>query len=290
MFRAAFALFAATAALASPPTGDEAMLRDLLATLAGAETATRVEAVSAHFVGRPYLLGGLGEGESGKYDRDPEWRFDAFDCTTFVETVTALALAPAYDEFPALQRRIRYRDGVVDFTRRNHFPSLDWIPNNVQAGFYRDITRELGPVEIARAVVDKPRWYETMKLTDLNVPGASPAERARLLDELRAEGRRFQAEETALDYVPFNAMDDAFYARVPSGAVVNVVRPNWDLVSTHENVTHQGFAIRRGGALFFRHASSAASTRKVVTVPFADYVAQARKNPAVKGLNFLGLR
>ncbi len=52
----------------------------------------RVEAISELFLGVPYKLGALGEGPGGEFDRDPLIRFDAFDCTTFVETVMALAL------------------------------------------------------------------------------------------------------------------------------------------------------------------------------------------------------
>ena len=44
--------------------------------------------LSDPFVGAPYVVSPLGEG-AGE-DTDPRIRFDAFDCTTFVETTMAL--------------------------------------------------------------------------------------------------------------------------------------------------------------------------------------------------------
>src|ERR1035437_2644460 len=47
--------------------------------------------VSAALLGKPYQLGPLGEGKFGAEDPDPLYRLDAFDCTTFIETVMANA-------------------------------------------------------------------------------------------------------------------------------------------------------------------------------------------------------
>ena len=54
---------------------------------------TRLTVISEYFKGRPYVLGNLGEGSQGKYDQEPLYRTDVFDCTTYVETVIALAKA-----------------------------------------------------------------------------------------------------------------------------------------------------------------------------------------------------
>src|SRR5271169_5922701 len=78
-----------------------------------ASLAQRVEAVSELFLGVPYKLGSLGEGPDGEFDRDPLIRFDAFDCTTFVETVMALSLDSDLDSAMRTLQKIRYKDGQI---------------------------------------------------------------------------------------------------------------------------------------------------------------------------------
>ena len=67
------------------PTGDrvEAILSGAAVQLSMAD---RLELATRPFVGAPYVLSPLGEGDLGGTDPDPRLRFDAFDCTTFVET------------------------------------------------------------------------------------------------------------------------------------------------------------------------------------------------------------
>src|SRR5438105_5821329 len=52
----------------------------------------RITAVSGYFLGEPYLLGALGEGEKSNFDQSPLYRTDAFDCVTYVNTVLAIAM------------------------------------------------------------------------------------------------------------------------------------------------------------------------------------------------------
>lgn len=263
--------------------------------------ARRIEDASARFVGRPYLVSPLGEGPAGVYDRDPLHRFDGFDCTTFVETVMALSLARDAADFERLMDLIRYKDGVVSFGARNHFPDADWIPNNARAGFVRDITREIAGNEgamIATAVVDKAGWYRKLGAAGLSVPGASKPELDALLLRLNAEGQAIAPESVDLPYVSLDsifaagtAVNQSLLDRIPSGAILNVVRPNWDLVNaigTRMNVSHQAFVIRKDGRLLVRHATPAGD-RKVVDVDLLAFLTPFRQSPTIKGVNFLEL-
>lgn len=259
--------------------------------------SARIEAFSRGFLGLPYGDGGpLGEGPSGRYDQDPLFRFDTFDCTTYVETV--LALAHAQDTVDFLRRidEIRYENGVVDYTTRNHWPSLQWVPNNVRNGYLREIVRELAPadvVKVARALIDIPNSYRFMKLENLRTPNLSLAERQERLAEWRAEGNRFSAQEATIDYVPVDwiMQNPAWLQRLPHGAVVNMVRPNWDLtdiIGTHMNVSHQGLIIRRGTQVLLRHASSS-GTKRVTEVPLIDYLRPFIGHATLKGVHFLAV-
>lgn len=281
-------------ARAQPEPAGSARIQALIGAEAGRSAAGRVLDFGESLLGVPYAAGPFGEGPKGRYDRAPLYRFDAFDCTTFVETVTALSVSSSWDEFKSTLNRIRYKDGVVSFTTRNHITSLDWIPNNVAAGFYRDVTESLAPGKtlVASALIDKPAWYAKLPASRIQIPGLSADERARLLDELHGEGARFSPEEATVPYVPLTVLfgpgGGRIFDRIPSGSVVNIVRPNWDLVKaigTHLNVSHQGFAVRKDGVLYFMEASEI--LKKVSLVPLADYLHQYLDSPTIKGIDVL---
>ena len=59
----------------------------------------RIKTQSGVLLNTPYLAGALGEGVSGKYDQNPLYRFDYFDCETYVDTVMALVLAKNLTDF-----------------------------------------------------------------------------------------------------------------------------------------------------------------------------------------------
>ena len=261
---------------------------------AARSTADRVLENGESLLGVPYVAAPFGEGPLGRYDRNPLSRLDAFDCTTFVETVTALSISNSTDEFQKTLNRIRYKDGDVSFVARNHFTDLDWIPNNVRAGYYRDVTDSMAPGRtlVARAMIDKRAWYAKMPPSRIQIPGISEGERAKLLVELHAEGAAFTPEEAAVPYIPLTALfgpgGGEIFDRIPSGSVVDIVRPNWDLVAsigTHLNISHQGFAVRKDGVLYFLEASEVLG--RVAMVPLADYLRAYLDSPTIKGIDVL---
>ena len=134
-----------------------------------ASLAQRVEAVSELFLGVPYKLGSLGEGPDGEFDRDPLIRFDAFDCTTFVETVMALSLDSDLDSAVRTLQKIRYKDGQIGYATRNHFIELDWVPNNVRAGYLHDITSDVAGRNTVKVhkTISKRKWYLRKSLVSL---------------------------------------------------------------------------------------------------------------------------
>jgi hypothetical protein len=278
---------------------DDSAVRALLNDLRGKPVAQRVDRASAAFLGTHYVLDPFGEGADGKYDRDPRYRFDAFDCTTYVETTMALALADDFESFKNVLDRIRYRDGVVGYTTRNHFPEADWIPNNERAGFVRDITARIAglrDVDRADTIIDKRGWYEHLKISQINVPGATRAEREALLEDLHREGAAFGRVDTHLPYIPLTMIfqdgehaDHELLARIPSGALLAVVRPGWDPggdYGTLLSVSHQALIIRKGDVPYVRHATTGTSNA-VVEVPLETYLHGLLHHPTIRGINLL---
>jgi hypothetical protein len=99
--------------------------------------ASRIDALSRHFLGRPYqpnpLIGSAHTAEVFTAS------LDSFDCVTYLETVLALSCARNVDDFAERLRKIRYERGSVQWQRRNHYMTL-WIRNNARAGLLRPVS------------------------------------------------------------------------------------------------------------------------------------------------------
>lgn len=263
------------------------------------DISSRIETISAQFLGKPYLLGALGEGPAGDYDQFPLYRTDAFDCETYVDTVLALALTSNPGQFKRCINQVRYRDGHVSFTDRNHFTCLDWNQNNQRQGFVKDITATIRNehnqtvVQFARAVINKPSWYDHMSTKNIRLNNVSPIEQTKRLQSLKHEGNQLDSMVSTIPYIPLSALFDKagkanqyLFKQIPNAAVVEIIRPNWDLtkeIGTHLNVSHLGFVFWKNGILIFRQASSVYNG--VVDVPLIDYLRDAQKSPTIRGIN-----
>ncbi len=255
---------------------------------------SRLETFTQMFLGLPYGVGGpLGEGPDGRYDQDPLYRFDTFDCTTYVETIVSLALSREAGEFERAMDNIRYENGEVDYLKRSHFTDLWWIPRNISNGILSDITREIGgsQVLIARADINLPGWLKKISLAEIRVPSASTSERNALLEELRSMNRFYTMEVAEVPYVSINWIlkNPSWIKNIPTGSIVNFVRPNWDLTEqygSHQNISHQAFLFWRGNVLYQRHAS-ASSPPAVFELPFLDYIKKFENHATMKGVHFM---
>jgi len=259
----------------------------------------RIVQISEQLLGKPYVLGALGEGSLDQFDQAPLYRADAFDCETYVDTVLALALANDSDTFKQCIRQVRYRDGQVSFINRNHFTCLDWNQNNQRQYFVKDITNTFvnqmkQPVtQVATALINKPGWYQGFSVDSIRVSGISKEEQAIRLARLQSKGKKLPAELSSISYIPLSALFDSsgnanmfLFKQIPNAAIVEIVRPNWDLrkqIGTSLNISHLGFAIWDNGHLIFRQASS--HEGRTVDVSLIDYLRDTLESPTIKGIN-----
>ncbi len=261
--------------------------------------AVRINFISAFFLGKPYLLGALGEGLEGRYDQFPKHRTDAFDCETYVTTVLALALAEDNKEFIKRFRQIRYQYNRSAFIERNHFTELDWNQNNAKKGFIKDITASFKDkkggfvAKMAVALINKPGWYQKLPLEALRLPGKAQKIKLQRWKELKNKGLYLPKTYSRILYLPFSSLFSAdgrpnhfIFSQIPNVSIIEIVRPNWALdllIGSNLNVSHMGFAVWKKGVLQFREASSIYN--KVIDVPLIDYLQDARKNPTIQGIN-----
>lgn len=259
----------------------------------------RIDWISKQFLGVPYVLGSLGEGPNARYDQFPQYRIDGFDCDTYVNTVVSLALANSLPSFQQCIKQMRYTDGKVSYIQRMHFTGLDWNQKHQQTGIFKDITFSITdkhhkPVaQFASAQIEKPNWYAHKNISTIRLQNADTIQQEARLAELKAKGAKLAIATEKVPYLPLSVLfpeknkpDMHLFAQIPDGAIIEIVRPNWDLrdkIGTALNISHLGFAIRTQNQLYFREASS--EYGKVVDVPLVEYLQNALESPTIKGIN-----
>ena len=201
-------------------------------------------------VGVRYLNSPLGEDVVP--DSDPIIRFDAFDCTTFVETVLA-------DNDVEKLTKIRYKNDKVDFINRNHFIETDWLKNN--SDIVENVSHKFGKTDIRTVVIDKKSWFKTVHNIDVE----------------------FVPETVNLEYIPYENIGDLGEEKLVTLPADNPkIR---DKIGTDIAVVHMGLLLPDG---VLRHASS--EQGMVVDVDFKDYVLQRQRTKINIGIVILEIK
>lgn len=199
----------------------------------------RMEAASESFLGLPYTNEAAGEGLGE--DRDPPARYDTFDCLTFVEEVTALALAADPLYAPAVRDALRYR-GAPTYADRRHFMETQWVPDAIHNGLLEDITTRVGRAQTLQKDVTLETWKRWRHRSFFALP--DPA---------------LPVGSWSLPYLDLDAAAEAV-PRLPAGAILLTLRipRDWAPVVT----THISLVVPTPAGLRMRHATRMGS-RKV---------------------------
>ncbi len=114
----------------------------------------RIAFIAQQFLGLPYVAHTL--------ENDVEMltiNVEELDCTTFVETVTAMAYTvgegrTSWRDYLQNLERIRYRDGKLNgYASRLHYIS-DWIINNSYRGNFTEVTDEFPNASFTTKTID----------------------------------------------------------------------------------------------------------------------------------------
>jgi N-acetylmuramoyl-L-alanine amidase-like len=150
---------ASAACAAGPGVAEEKQLPRLIQQARKFDTVgRRIAFISRAYLGRPYVANSL-IGSATQPERFVV-REDAFDCVTYCETILAAARAQSSKEFNTELRKIRYREGRIDWYARNHY-FIDWSIENIANG-------------VCRAVVLPGAEKIAKNLTYMHQPGARP--------------------------------------------------------------------------------------------------------------------
>lgn len=143
------------------------------------------------------------------------------DCTTYVETVTALTLSAmqqkyTFSAFTENLRRLRYRTGTgVDYVNRLHYFS-DWIDDNTSAGICTEIQAPNPPFTAVQTVrVNYMTRYSSKYRMIVAHPEWKPAIGGM---EQRLSGKRYR-------YIPKSRIDNSALMRsaIHDGDIIAII-------------------------------------------------------------------
>ena len=224
--------------------------------------------MAQEFIGKRYVAGTLENGIA-----EPLYvSCDKFDCTTFVELVTALTISighnkKTFGDICKNLERIRYRGGTRDgYASRLHYTSW-WIEDNISKGIIREITEECN------------HRSRTLNLCFMSKhPGSYPLLKEDTLMQKRIEELEKPFRGIRSSYIPKEYLNDK--------EKINHIR-NGDiiaLVTTIEglDISHVGFACWKDGRLHLLHASSGKGEVIMDSTPLYEYQRNKSKQIGIK--------
>lgn len=220
--------------------------------------------VGKTFLGTPYVAKTLEIGETETLVIN----LQGLDCTTYVENVLAFSLMlkndqTKFDDYTKTLENIRYKDGMLDgYASRLHYFS-EWIVNNEKKGLLKDITSEIGGLEITKSI----NFMSTH----------------RDLYPFLKDNENFNKIQNSESYLNNEAIcilpQDRIEANehlIQSGDIIALTTSINGL-----DITHTGLATReKDGRIHLLHASSSGEV-KVSELPLVDYLKKVKKNTGI---------
>ena len=219
------------------------------------------------------------------------------DCTTFVETVVALAMCDqqdkrTFDDFCRNLSTIRFREGkMTDYTSRLHYFTW-WAEDNERLGIVKDIAPSL---PIAGSVGDVSQKssdlgaFTAIQTININYMSAHPTLYKQLKNhpqfvpiikkyEQATNGRKFR-------YIPKKNMQwkqDSALGVIEDGDIVAMLTDSDGL-----DTRHIGIAFWQNGQLHLLHASSLYKKVLMSTETFYEYEMKQPKHTGIRVFRFV---
>lgn len=199
----------------------------------------KIDYISSKFLGIPYedhaLTGDINTPEVFTIN------LGGVDCFTYLDYVESLRISPSFSKFEDNLKKVRYKQAVVEFQKRNHFFS-DWPVYNRER--IKDVTREIGG-EKTKSVI---KYLNKKKDETAFLPGILVVERN-------------------IIYTPSESVNEDVLKKLNTGDYIGFYTDIDGL-----DVTHTGIIIKKNDKYYLRHASSIDKYKKVVDVDFVEYV------------------
>lgn len=232
----------------------------------------RVAKIGKQFIGTPYVAHTL-EGEKELLTVN----LDELDCTTFVETVIAIAFTAgegrtSWHDYIYNLERIRYRDGQIDgYTSRLHYIS-NWIIDNSHRGNFNEVTNifpKYNYIERSISFMSENRdKYTAMK-------DSAVYEKIKNI-ELGYSNHRFPYIKT----IDLNRKETKNALR--EGDIIALVTNMKNL-----DVTHMGIVIKKNDEPYLLHASSSNGKVEISKLPLYEFM---KRNRSLSGIRVIRLK
>lgn len=232
----------------------------------------KVKAMALSFEGTPYVAHTL-EGDTELVTVN----IDELDCTTFVETVLALAFTAeegrtSWRDYVYNLERLRYRGGNLNgYPSRLHYIS-DWIVDNSHRGNLQEVTNRF------------PYYHHITKT----------------LSFMTENRDKYQSLSDSLNYERMKGVELGYYShQFPYIKTVDLKKKETKdafqsgdvvaLVTSMKNldVTHLGIIIKKDGEPYLLHASSSNGKVEVSNVPFDEFM---KRNRSLLGVRVIRLK
>lgn len=197
------------------------------------------------FVGIPYVANTLEVND----EEQLVVNLRQMDCTTYVETVVSLALCVqngqfTYQDYINALRNLRYRNGVIDgYGSRLHYFS-DWIDNNENMGFVKEVQSPNPPFSAIQVLnldfmSKHPHSYKALRISPY------------LVEEIRETEINLNGKK--MNYIPKSSLANTSLLRkvIWNGDILAIVTNVKGL-----DIAHLGIALWRKDGLHMLHASS----------------------------------
>lgn len=228
-----------------------------------------VEFIGREFIGTPYKAGTL--------EGSPEAltvNLEEMDCTTFMETVVALALTVenhrcSWIDFLDMLETIRYRNGYADgYASRLHYIS-DWVITNTHRGYIKDVTDRIPQSDV--------------QIKTLDFMSRNRSKYPALSDSATFEGIKNMEVGYRSHRFPYIKS-----ARLSSKPIINALKGG-DIVAltTKTNgldVSHVGILVIEKDGPHLLHASSKEGKVVIDKLPLTEYMRKAHQLTGIRVL------
>lgn len=221
-------------------------------------------AVGKTFLGIPYVAKTLEIGETETLVIN----LQGLDCTTFVENVMAFGLMlknqeTQFEDYTENLETIRYKNGNMDgYASRLHYFS-EWIANNEEKGLIKDITSDIGGIEISKEInfMSSHRDLYPFLKDDVN------------FEKIKASEGYLNNQSICI--LPQDQIETNEHL-IRSGDIIALTTSINGL-----DITHTGIAAReKDDRIHLLHASSSGEV-KISELPLVDYLKKVEKNTGI---------
>ncbi|WP_103072639.1 N-acetylmuramoyl-L-alanine amidase-like domain-containing protein [Aquimarina sediminis] len=223
-----------------------------------------IVSVGKTFLGTPYVAKTLEIGAKESLVIN----LQGLDCTTFVENVLVLSLMlknnkSDFETYTTYLEKIRYKDGKLDgYASRLHYFS-EWIINNEQKGITKNITGDIGGIEIEKEInfMSTHRELYPFLKDDKNYKGIQQSE--------------LNISQSVICFLPKDQIKENEES-ITSGDIIALTTSIKGL-----DITHTGIATReKDGRIHLLHASSKGQV-EVSSLPLVDYLKSIKNNTGI---------